>query len=68
MAPFWLWTSGQVLEDRRILTLPPGAPAQDHHIGIGLYDPVTGKRLQVMDEAGNRLPDGVVILPAVTDQ
>ena len=63
MAPFWLWTAGQTIEDHRSLSLPSVPNLDTHSVGIGLYHSATGERLPVVDRDGHRLADDVVLLP-----
>jgi len=46
------------------LTLPPDAPASPYTIELGLYDPLTGERWAVLDDAGQPIADRI-LLPAV---
>jgi hypothetical protein len=63
LAPFWLWDTGDMLSDRRLLKLPEVLSSETMSLGIGVYNPATGERLPVVDAAGAPLPDNVVILP-----
>ncbi|HOG45526.1 MAG TPA: glycosyltransferase family 39 protein [Anaerolineae bacterium] len=45
------WLPGQVIADRHVLTIDPGAPQGDYELEIGLYLPATGERLRTADGA-----------------
>ena len=63
LAPFWLWSAGQTLEDNRTLPLPPDNDIEQFSIGIGLYNPATGERLPAFDHNGNRQANDVILFP-----
>ncbi len=44
------WLKGEVIEDRLTIALPPGVSLAGTHLEIGLYDPVTGRRLAVQQD------------------
>jgi hypothetical protein len=46
------WGAGEELVDRYAFALDPAAPPGDYQVEIGLYDPKTGKRLDVTSTAG----------------
>lgn len=52
--PFLLWEAGQVTADVRMLD------AAGKTVLVGLYDPLSGERLEGMDAAGEPLMDGAV--------
>ena len=62
LAPFWLWEAGQNLQDQRTLSWLDGAVPGHYRVGVGLYDPVSGKRVPVVDAAGVPLPDNRAIV------
>jgi hypothetical protein len=57
--PTRLWQPGDVIADTHRLPLPAGN--EDYRIGVGLYDPISGARLQAV-QAGQPLPDDTVFL------
>jgi hypothetical protein len=61
MLPFWLWEPGRTMQDHRILTFPPDAPAGNYRVGVGIYDPAADTRQPVADKDGIPLPDDVAI-------
>jgi hypothetical protein len=65
MAPFWLWNSGQTLQDERTLTWPIDAPSGTYRVGVGIYDPATGSRLQAENTSGEPIPNDALILLTV---
>ena len=48
------WRSGDIVRDPHVLPLP--ADLATARLRVGLYDPATGQRLDVLDAQGNRLP------------
>jgi hypothetical protein len=45
-APTASWTPNEYIVDRHVIPLPPGIPPSQLRIAIGMYDPLTGRRLQ----------------------
>jgi hypothetical protein len=43
--PLTGWVSGEFIRDQALLALPSDLPPGQYRLAIGLYDPVTGKRL-----------------------
>ena len=62
MAPTSSWQDGEVIADIFDLTVSPTAPATTGHLEIGLYDWMTGERMPLFDESGNRLANDVLVL------
>ena len=62
LAPFWLWASGQTLQDRRTLSWPAGAAAGTYRLGVGIYDRGSGQRLEATTPDGVRLPDDTLVV------
>jgi 4-amino-4-deoxy-L-arabinose transferase-like glycosyltransferase len=46
-APTTTWLPGEILKDPYTLILPGHLPPGDYHLVVGMYDPVTGRRLPV---------------------
>ena len=44
------WLKGEVIDDRLTIALPPGVSLENCHLEIGLYDPVTGRRLMARQD------------------
>jgi hypothetical protein len=55
------WQAGEYLTDRYELTVPSDAAPGDYAIEIGLYDPTTGARAPVVDEAGRPTGDRLIL-------
>ena len=53
--PTSVWDAGEVIEDIHTLSLPTDLPAGEYRIAIGLYDPETGERAQVVDDNGKKM-------------
>ena len=62
LSPFWLWEEVQILQDRRSVTWPAGAPTGVYSIGVGVYDRATGQRIPAASAEGIPLPDNTAIL------
>lgn len=54
------WSPGEIVQD--IHPLPPEDFTQVDHLAVGLYDPITGKRLPAFGPAGEPLPDDAVVI------
>jgi len=57
------WIEGEFIADSYTIDLDPDAPAGEYQIGVGMYDPVTMKRLPALDGAGTRWSDDCIVLP-----
>ena len=51
------WQVGQTVVDRHLLRLPADIPPGDYLIRVGLYEPQTGLRMDLLDTLGN--PQGI---------
>ncbi|MBK7915634.1 MAG: glycosyltransferase family 39 protein [Chloroflexi bacterium] len=60
------WRPGEVIIDAYAMPIAANAPAGVYTLEIGLYDPITGARLPVVDESGTAVADHVVLETAVT--
>ncbi|HEY83875.1 MAG TPA: phospholipid carrier-dependent glycosyltransferase [Chloroflexi bacterium] len=47
------WRPGQIIPDAHALHLSPDTPSGAHPLVVGLYSPEDGKRLDILDVAGN---------------
>lgn len=47
------WLPGKVIADPHSLVLPPDLSPGGYQLVVGLYEPDTGERLQILDEAGD---------------
>ena len=64
-APAAWWQVGDVITDTRTVQLG-GLPAGTYRVTMGLYDAVTGVRLEARDASGSRLPDDEILVGQVT--
>jgi hypothetical protein len=55
------WGRGEVIVDSYAIPISASAPAGAYRLEIGLYDPVTGERLMVMDEEGTAVADHLIL-------
>jgi hypothetical protein len=55
------WMSGEVIADRYDISIASDAPAGGYRLLVGMYEPVSGKRLPVYDGAGNGVGDSVTL-------
>ena len=58
--PLNAWQTGEVIHERFTLSIPPGLPAGDYSLQLGVYTWPSLTRLTVPDSA-----DNVVVLPPV---
>ena len=64
--PTWAWQAGDHVPDVHLLRLPTHLTPGRYRLVAGLYHSQDGARLAVWDADGNRMPDDVVPLGAVT--
>ncbi len=57
------WSVGQVIQDRHVVTLPPGMPPGEYQVEVGLYLLATGERPPVTQPDGT--PDTRVLLSPI---
>lgn len=55
--PMTQWVAGDWIEDRHPLPLPAGLAPGTYTLRVGLYDPGTGERTGVYDQAGKLIGD-----------
>jgi hypothetical protein len=55
------WVVDQVIDDQYLITVKPDAPAGDYAIEVGMYDAVTGQRLEVLSAEGEGKGDRVLL-------
>ncbi len=60
--PTTTWRKGEVIVDEYALPISAGAPPGDYRLLVGLYDPATGERALVRDEAGAPATDHVILV------
>jgi hypothetical protein len=61
--PTTTWLPGEIVLDTHSLVLPPGAPAGDYTLLVGLYHRPTSQRLEARDDGGQLLGDGFRLGP-----
>ena len=59
--PTTSWVTGEVVDDRHSLTLPPDLAAGSYDLRVGLYDPLTGRRLPPVGNASGLQPDHIIL-------
>ena len=50
--PTTIWREGEVVTDRHVIDLDQSVPAGEYTLLIGLYEPESGTRLDLIDETG----------------
>ncbi len=58
--PTTSWLAGETVADAHAFPFPPTEATGPFGLEVGLYDPLTGRRLPFIDDAGNILADHVV--------
>ncbi|MCP4360841.1 MAG: glycosyltransferase family 39 protein [Chloroflexi bacterium] len=64
--PTYLWSAGESVQDKYLLTVSPEASAGSTQFAVGMYTLQTLERLSVRDENGIVLQNGRVLLPGPT--
>jgi 4-amino-4-deoxy-L-arabinose transferase-like glycosyltransferase len=64
--PTGLWSSGNLISERRLLDLPAGADPAALVVEVGLYAADTGVRLAARDAHGQPLANDALLLPIET--
>ena len=59
--PTSVWDAGEFIADSHAITLPPDLPAGEYSMAIGLYDPLTGQRLPILDESDQVTGDHLTV-------
>jgi 4-amino-4-deoxy-L-arabinose transferase-like glycosyltransferase len=62
------WSPGESVVDHYEIPVSPDAPPGEYHLLVGLYDPVTGARLPVLDENGQAAGDSIQLNEIITLQ
>jgi hypothetical protein len=64
--PTTLWWPGEVVDDR--IPIPLGTvPDGNYRIAVGVYDPVSGERLPLINGRGQLISDGRLVLEEVVE-
>jgi hypothetical protein len=58
--PFWLWRSGEPVEEIRYLTLPDRLASGQYRVAVGIYNRDTGERLPAYGPDNARFADDAV--------
>ena len=66
--PTSVWDSGEVIADLHTFSLRPDLPDGEYRLRIGLYDPETGKRVEMVDENGQMVDEPVIISGLAVDR
>jgi hypothetical protein len=59
--PTSFWAAGENLADAHRLKIPSETAPKTYRIAIGLYDPVSGRRLPMLDAQGNIVADRIFL-------
>lgn len=59
--PTTTWRAGEVIVDEYAIPIAADAPPGEYRLEIGLYDPITGARLPVLDEGGAVVGDHLIL-------
>jgi len=63
MFPFWLWRKGDLVCDKRPVSMPTDLRPGRYVVSVGLYDPDNGERIPALSPDGTRYPqDSVPVL------
>ncbi len=55
------WSPGEKITDKYTLTIPPGTPAEVHHLRIGWYQTDTQERVPVLNDLGRPEDDQIIL-------
>jgi hypothetical protein len=55
------WLPQEIIRDTHNLELPPEIPADSYQLIAGLYDPLTGERLSILNENGEPIADAIFL-------
>ncbi len=59
--PTTTWRAGEVIVDTYAIPVATHAPLAEYMVIVGLYDPTTGERVAVLDDAGTAVTDHVLL-------
>jgi 4-amino-4-deoxy-L-arabinose transferase-like glycosyltransferase len=62
------WSPGENVVDHYEIPVNPDAPPGDYYLLVGLYEPVTGKRLPVLDDEKRMTGDSIQINSTISIQ
>ena len=64
--PTTLWWPGEVVDDSIPIPLDT-VPGDNYSIAVGVYDPISGERLPLVNGQGQLIPDGRLVLEEVIE-
>ena len=64
--PTTLWWAGETVQDPISISMDDASPGT-YGIAIGVYEPLTGERLPLVDSYGQLIPDGRLVLEEVIE-
>jgi 4-amino-4-deoxy-L-arabinose transferase-like glycosyltransferase len=53
------WEAGEIVFDQYLIPVSEDAPPGEYHLLVGLYDPITGERLAVINDGGEAIGDHI---------
>ncbi|MCL4459131.1 MAG: glycosyltransferase family 39 protein [Chloroflexi bacterium] len=56
------WHPGEVVMDRYIIPTWPDTPAGEYELKVGMYDPISGQRLPLLDSKGSPTADSITLV------
>lgn len=59
--PTTAWAVGEAVADTYLVPIQPDAPPGVYQVEIGIYEPITGQRLAVLDEGGQPVDDRILL-------
>ncbi len=62
------WESGEIVFDQYLIPVEENAPPGEYHLLVGLYDPVTGVRLSVVEDQKEPIGDHIRLDAEITVQ
>ena len=66
--PTSVWTEGEIVNDLIYLTIPDGSPPGKYQLFTGLYNPLNGSRLPILNTDGRRLENNQILIAEVIIQ
>jgi len=64
--PTTTWRAGEIIEDSYDIPLDGDLPPGEYDLSVGMYDIETMERLAAFNAAGERLPEGRIVLGSLT--
>jgi hypothetical protein len=63
--PTTSWLPGEIIHDPHQLLLPPDLPPPPYRLIAGLYNPLNGERLPLVDQKGETIGDSILVTEVV---